>query len=132
MGQPRGGYLRMRAARVTWLPVLGTALAVVLSTTSPLAAAVTLPDNSTVDRVDFERHLMGLFGRMGCNGGSCHGSFQGKGGLRLSLFGYEPDKDYLALTRDVMGRRINPLDPDGSLLPLKATGQVPHGGGVRF
>ncbi len=82
--------------------------------------------------VDFERHVMGLFGRMGCNAGSCHGSFQGKGGFRLSLFGYAPDKDYLAVTRDNFGRRINRGDPERSLLLLKATGQIEHGGGVRF
>jgi hypothetical protein len=88
--------------------------------------------DARVDSVDFERHVMGLFGRMGCNSGSCHGSFQGKGGFRLSLFGYAPDKDYLAVTRDNFGRRINRADPDHSLLLLKATGQVEHGGGVRF
>jgi hypothetical protein len=75
---------------------------------------------------------MGLFGRLGCNAGACHGSFQGKNGFRLSLFGYDPAKDHAALTRDVYGRRINPVDPDRSLLLLKATGQVAHGGGRRF
>ena len=74
---------------------------------------------------------MGLFGKAGCNNGSCHGSFQGKGGFRLSLFGYDPAKDFNTLTRDVMGRRIDPVEPDKSLLLLKATGQVPHEGGVR-
>jgi hypothetical protein len=68
---------------------------------------------------------------MGCNAGSCHGSFQGKGGFRLSLFGYEPERDY-ALTRDMQGRRLNKAHPDQSLLLLKATGQLEHGGGVRF
>ncbi|MCS6850359.1 MAG: PSD1 and planctomycete cytochrome C domain-containing protein [Gemmataceae bacterium] len=82
--------------------------------------------------MDFERHIMGLFGRLGCNSGSCHGSFQGKGGFRLSLFGYDPEKDYYALTREVLGRRINPVDPDNSLILLKATGQVEHGGGRRI
>src|SRR5947208_3719304 len=85
-----------------------------------------------VEKVDFERHIMGLFGRMGCNSGSCHGSFQGRGGFRLSLFGYDPEKDYTALTRDNFGRRINRVDPDRSLLLLKPTGQVEHGGGLRF
>src|SRR5206468_9736655 len=95
-------------------------------------AAVPLPGGASLEKVDFERHIMGLFGRMGCNAGSCHGSFQGKGGFRLSLFGYEPQKDYATITRDVLGRRINPVDPDASLLLLKATGQVAHGGGRRF
>jgi hypothetical protein len=114
--------------------LLGMALSLLLlpMSTTPARPAVDLPGNVRVERVDFERHVMGLFGRMGCNAGSCHGSFQGKGGFRLSLFGYDPEKDYQALTRDVFGRRVNPLDPDNSLLLLKATGRVEHGGGVRF
>src|SRR5438128_2752824 len=92
----------------------------------PTAARAETP----VEKVDFERHVMGLFGRMGCNGGSCHGSFQGKGGFQLSLFGYAPDKDYWHLTRGTLARRINPADPDQSLILLKATGQVRHEGDV--
>ncbi|HEX5269624.1 MAG TPA: DUF1549 and DUF1553 domain-containing protein [Gemmataceae bacterium] len=109
-----------------------SALAAALAFALPAAAAVPLPDGGRVEKVDFERHVMGLFGRAGCNSGSCHGSFQGRGGFRLSLFGYDPDKDYLALTRDALGRRVNTADPDASLLLLKATGAVEHGGGRRF
>jgi hypothetical protein len=75
---------------------------------------------------------MGLFGRLGCSAGACHGSFQGKGGFRLSLFGYDPARDYAALTRDTLGRRISPVDPSSSLILLKATTQIGHGGGKRF
>lgn len=96
------------------------------------SAEVKLPDGGSLQQVDFERHVMGLFGRAGCASGSCHGSFQGKGGFRLSLFGYEPDKDFLALTREAQGRRVNPSDPDSSLVLLKATGQVKHDGLTRF
>src|SRR5262245_46223664 len=104
-----------------------------LALAAPVArASVTLPGSKVVDKVDFERHVMGLFGRMGCNGGSCHGSFQGKGGFRLSLFGFEPERDYFNVTRDGLGRRVSVSDPDSSLLLLKATGQVEHAGGVRF
>ena len=99
---------------------------------SARASEVKLPTGEVIREVDFERHVMGLFGRMGCNSGSCHGSFQGKGGFRLSLFGYEPDRDYNALTYEMAGRRLNFSDPDASLLLLKATGQVEHGGGRRF
>jgi hypothetical protein len=95
-------------------------------------AAVDLPNGAKLDKVDFERHIMGLFGRAGCNAGGCHGSFQGKGGFRLSLFGYEPGKDFVSVTREGLGRRINTIDPDSSLLLLKAIGQVEHGGGMRF
>jgi hypothetical protein len=108
------------------------ALLTLLLLVAPAPADVVLPGGERVTRVDFERHVMGLFGRLGCNSGSCHGSFQGKGGLRLSLFGYEPEKDYLALSRDLQGRRIDRGNPDNSLLLLKGTGQVPHGGLTRF
>src|SRR5215212_6791752 len=95
-------------------------------------AATSVPGQESLERVDFERHVMGLFSKTGCNNASCHGSFQGKGGFRLSLFGFDPDKDFWAVTRDSAGRRLNPNDPDRSLLLLKATGQVDHGGGMRF
>ena len=36
--------------------------------------------------VDFEHHVAGLLGKLGCSSGACHGSFQGRGGFRLSLF----------------------------------------------
>jgi hypothetical protein len=40
--------------------------------------------------------------------------------------------DFAALTRDNLGRRVNVVKPDESLLLLKATGQTPHDGGMRF
>ena len=123
----------MHAASITRFRVrCALALAGAILATLRLNAAVELPGNIRIDKVDFERHVMGVLGKMGCNSGSCHGSFQGKGGFRLSLFGYDPAKDYTALTRDIMGRRLNPVDPDRSLFLLKATGQIEHGGGRRF
>src|SRR5262245_46989852 len=98
----------MHAARIA--RPLALALMVSLVGLAPAAApstAVKIPE-----KVDFERHIMGLLGRLGCNTGSCHGSFQGKGGFRLSLFGYDPEMDYTAMTRDNQGRRVNPTDPD--------------------
>lgn len=108
------------------------ALVVSAHFTPSQAAAVVLPGAGKVNQVDFERHIMGLFGRLGCNSGSCHGSFQGKGGFRLSLFGYDPEKDFFALTRDAMGRRVNPLEADLSLLLLKPTAQIAHEGGKKL
>lgn len=97
-----------------------------------LVLGFTPADAPTTSKVDFERHVMGIFGRMGCNAGSCHGSFQGRGGFRLSLFGHDPEKDYQALTREGLARRVNLVEPDRSLLLLKATAQIEHGGGKRF
>ncbi len=119
--------------------------AIVVCGLSPLAASaqpraattgnttgVALPTGGTLKQVDFERHVMGLLSKTGCNAGSCHGSFQGKNGFRLSLFGYEPAMDYAGIVRDNLGRRVNPVRPDESLLLLKATGQSIHDGGMRF
>ena len=38
---------------------------------------------------DFQRHVVPLLGRLGCNSAKCHGSFQGQGDFRLSLFGFD-------------------------------------------
>src|SRR3984885_5462388 len=45
-----------------------------------------------------QRHVLPRMGRLGCNGRACHGSFQGQGGFRLSLFGYDFKTDHDALT----------------------------------
>lgn len=113
------------------LPRLSYCL-VALCFAAPAGAGVDLPTGGKLDKVDFERHVMGLFSKAGCNNGSCHGSFQGKNGFRLSLFGFDPDKDHAALTREIHGRRIDIVNPDQSLLLLKASGLMRHDGGVRF
>src|SRR5437870_4351347 len=51
---------------------------------------------------------------------------------RRSFRGYDPSLDFQSFTRDMQGRRINRLEPDASLILLKASGQMPHGGGRRF
>src|SRR5262249_41578481 len=110
---PAGNMTTWRMSRMhpRCLTRLGPALALGALLASPAcglrAEAVKLPGGGSLEKVDFERHVMGVFGRMGCNSGSCHGSFQGKGGFRLSLFGYDPGRDYLALTRDANGRRVD-------------------------
>src|SRR5262245_2417583 len=119
---------RIPVALCTLALLAGSSLTTLPAAPPPSPDAVGTPTAP----VDFERHLMGLFGRLGCNSGSCHGSFQGKGGFRLSLFGYDPDLDYQSITRDIQGWRINPTDPDSSLLLLKATGSIEHGGMRRF
>jgi hypothetical protein len=75
---------------------------------------------------------MALLSRGGCNSGACHGNRSGKGGLKLSLRGENPHADFLTLTREFAGRRINTAEPGRSLLLLKPTAAVPHVGGRRF
>src|SRR3954453_23383800 len=82
--------------------------------------------------VSFRNDVMPVLSKAGCNAGACHGNKSGKGGFKLSLRGQDPGVDYDTLTRDLFARRTNPLDPDQSLVLLKATTQVPHEGGLRF
>jgi hypothetical protein len=70
--------------------------------------------------------------KAGCNSGACHGAAAGKNGFHLSLRGYDDEGDYWTLTRQFMGRRINPSDPAHSLMLLKPTAALPHKGGQRF
>src|SRR5262249_58494875 len=80
--------------------------------------------------VSFVRDVMPVLSRLGCNAGTCHGAESGKNGFKLSLRGYDPLFDHRALTDDVWGRRFNRAAPDTSLMLLKASGSVPHVGGV--
>jgi hypothetical protein len=80
----------------------------------------------------FERSVLPILTRAGCNAGACHGNFNGKGGFRLSLKGEDPAADLASLTRDMLARRTNSQRPSDSLILQKATGRIPHEGGVRF
>src|SRR5438128_6836574 len=83
-------------------------------------------------RVSFRREIIPAITRAGCNAGTCHGTPSGKNGFALSLRGYDPALDYRALTHQAAGRRLDRLQPDASLLLLKATARIPHEGGRRF
>lgn len=82
--------------------------------------------------ISFKLDVMPIWMKSGCNTGSCHGAARGKDGFRLSLFGFDPDGDYLRITRELPGRRIDLAVPDASLLIEKSVGVVPHTGGKRF
>src|SRR5438552_17949600 len=100
----------------------------------PLAArsASAAENNPAPAEPFFSRHVIPLLSKLGCNAGACHGMVQGKGGMRLSLFGVDPELDHERLLKEVGGRRISRGNPDGSLILLKATAQVPHEGGKRL
>ncbi len=76
---------------------------------------------------DFQQHVVPLLGKLGCNGRACHGSFQGRGGFRLSLFGFDFKSDH-----DELYGRIDSEAPAESLILQKALMQVQHEGGQRM
>ncbi len=84
------------------------------------------------DSVSFRNEVMAVLSRAGCNQGICHGNLNGRGGFKLSLRGQDLPLDLAAMTRDQLGRRVNPQHPEASLLLQKPAGQVAHEGGVRF
>lgn len=80
----------------------------------------------------FLRHVEPLLAKVGCSNRACHGSFQGQGGFRLSLFGSDAKMDFDALLKDPKGARVEVADPDSSLALLKPTLKMGHKGGKRF
>ena len=82
--------------------------------------------------VRFGTEVVPVLTRLGCNSGGCHGKATGQNGFRLSLLGFEPEFDYEAIVRESRGRRLFPAAAEQSLLLLKGTAQMPHGGGKRL
>jgi hypothetical protein len=82
--------------------------------------------------INFPNQVVPVFTKLGCNSGGCHGKSGGQNGFALSLLGFVPELDYQTLVKEDRGRRLLPAAPDSSLLLLKATGQMAHGGGKRL
>lgn len=97
-----------------------------------LAVPIEVTGFDALRPIDFVNEVQPLMTRFGCNSGGCHGKATGQNGFRLSLFGFDHDFDYAALVKEARGRRVFAPSPENSLLLLKATGRVPHGGGKRI
>jgi hypothetical protein len=82
--------------------------------------------------INFVNQIVPIFTKMGCNAGGCHGKSGGQNGFAISLLGFVPEMDYAALVKEARGRRLLPAAPEHSLLLLKATGSMAHGGGKRI
>ncbi len=92
----------------------------------------------------FPRDIGGILTKRGCNQAACHGSPKGRGGFKLSSNALYPKDDYdwitkggvyQVLTAEVKGERIPRVDlknPEASLLLVKPTMTLPHGGGKRL
>lgn len=81
----------------------------------------------------FVNDVVPVLTKAGCNAGACHAKAgNGQNGFQLSLLGFEPNEDYDHIVQEGRGRRLFPAAPTQSILLLKATGQMPHGGGIRI
>ena len=109
-----------------------------------VVAAVRTSQSGKTDPVSFVTDITRILTKRGCNGSSCHGGVKGRGGFRLSSNAMHPAEDYdwivqgggyQVLTDQPRGPRNPRIDlqaPEDSLLLLKPTMMLPHGGGVRF
>ena len=117
---------RTRQPSIHWLWILS--MAGVLSLACPISPA------HAADRpVSFVNDVVPVLTKAGCNMGVCHAKAGGgQNGFQLSLLGFEAAEDFEHIVLEGRGRRLSFGNPDQSLLLLKASGQVPHGGGQRL
>ena len=95
-------------------------------------APVSISDYLDAPAWSFRNDVLPVMTKMGCNSGPCHGAAAGKNGFKLTLRGYDPVTDYYTLTHQALARRSDRLEPARSLILLKPTLTVSHGGGRRF
>ena len=96
------------------------------------STTITISNAATPRPLHFTNDVVPILTKYGCNGGGCHGKSEGQNGFKLSLLGFEPWEDYGYLVHESRGRRLFPAAPESSLLLLKGTGEMPHGGGARM
>jgi hypothetical protein len=123
MGYWQATRTMCRRLRLAWLVAACCGLVIAASQASA---------QDDLELVSFDRDVMAVLSKAGCNAGTCHGNLNGKGGFFLSLRGQDPAADWQELVASADGRRINRIEPERSLILLKATAEVPHGGGRRF
>ncbi len=120
----------MTSGTRTWALLAGLCLAwtsVLSATDTIVPASQRFQATDTTEVPDFQQHVVPLMGKLGCNGRACHGSFQGQGGFRLSLFGYDFKMDHEGLSE-----RIDKDAPADSYALQKGTNTDPHKGGKRM
>jgi WD40 repeat protein len=100
---------------------------------SPHSKALARPSAPSENQnISFVRDVLPVMAKAGCMAGSCHAKPEGQNGFKLSVFSYDPKSDYREIVKESRGRRIFPAAPEESLLLLKPTATIEHGGGERF
>src|ERR1700691_371759 len=55
--------------------------------------------------INFGNQIVPIFTKLGCNSGGCHGKASGQNGFKISLLGFEPETDFMALVKEARGPR---------------------------
>lgn len=120
------GAMRFDAGRI----MRGWLAACLAAVPAAAPAGGIVPDDRPVSLAD---DVVPILTKAGCNMGACHAKAGGgQNGFQLSLLGFEPAEDLDHLLKEARGRRVSTAAPERSLLLLKATAAVPHGGGQRL
>lgn len=82
--------------------------------------------------VSFQNDITAILTKSRCNSGGCHGKAEGQNGFKLSIFGFDTYSDHAALVKEGRGRRVTVARPSNSLVYLKGSARVPHGGGRKI
>ncbi|MDA1163057.1 MAG: DUF1553 domain-containing protein [Planctomycetota bacterium] len=110
----------------------GKAVILIRRDTDEARVTVEVRDGQKQQAVDFQNDIIPILTAGGCNSGPCHGKARGQNGFQLSLLGFDANFDYESLAKEARGRRVFLPSPEESLLLLKPSGRVPHGGGIRL
>lgn len=123
---------RMLPGAVVGMAGNGSGLVEVRAGGKAVRVPVTARNQGVRRPLNFANDVLPVLQKAGCSGSACHAKQGGKGGFQLSVLAFDPDADFYAVARQADGRRVNRIEPAKSLLLLKATSAVPHGGGQRF
>jgi hypothetical protein len=121
---PETSHPRLRSVHWSWVLSLAGASSL---------AGLGSPARAAERPVSFVNDVVPVLTKAGCNAGVCHAKAGGgQNGFQLSLLGFEPAEDFEHVVLESRGRRLFFGNPERSLLLLKASGQVAHGGGLRL
>lgn len=114
-------------------PVADGSAALAVEAAGAKASVAVRVEKATADEpVSFAREVEPILTRAGCNSGGCHGAQHGRGGFKLSLFGFDSQFDHLQIVQSNEGRRVVLNDPERSILIAKPALVMEHGGGEKL